>query len=287
MKLDLENLIHPFTLVEFGIVCLLIFIAKLVRDKLTHFDDDHELFKNDNPALGIAKAGYYLALFIAFRGLISGESYGDWMAIGQFAVYGVLVLTLLNIANFTVDKVVLNQFKLTDEIGVNRNEGAAWALCGGYLASASVLAGAASGDAVDSLIDGLAEVGVYFVFGQVILVVAAKAFFVVYKNMQKEIHDGNIAAGISLGGFLAAIGIILGSQSSGDMGINKGDFLDFFVYSIIGIIFLIISRLFIFNFIFASGVSLKKEIFEDKNRAAGWISAMGSIGMALLLNALV
>ena len=48
------------TLIYFVAGFLLLFISKIIRDLCTKVDDDQELTSKDNPAFGLATAGYYL-----------------------------------------------------------------------------------------------------------------------------------------------------------------------------------------------------------------------------------
>ena len=271
-----------FTILEVILAFFGIFIAKWLQDVLTRFDDDHELFTADNPALGIAKAGYYLGLFIAFRGLFMGEGLSGWPGIRDFSLYILLTLILLNISVITTDRFILNRFKIYDLICKDRNEGVAWALVGTYIASASILAGAMSGDDVPLLLS-CAEITGYFIASQLLLIVAALFFRLFNKSIHDDLAKGNSAAGISFCGFLAAIGIILGSHASGNMTLAPQDLCSFGGYSLGSIVFLVICRKLLFNYLFASGHNLQKEVFDDQNRAAGWIYASGSIGLALMV----
>ena len=102
--------------IEFIITISLLALAKWTQDRFTTFNDDHELFKVDNAALGIAKAGYYLALFIALSGLFLGEGSADWIEVRDFVIYGLLSLALINIATATVDLIIMKQFKIYEQI---------------------------------------------------------------------------------------------------------------------------------------------------------------------------
>ncbi|MBF0197568.1 MAG: DUF350 domain-containing protein [Planctomycetes bacterium] len=274
--------INPFDLIELAIALVFIFIAKILQDVITKFDDDQELFTADNPALGIAKANYYLAILISFRGLFMGEGLNGWLAIRDFCAYAALSLVLINLSVIITDKLILNRFKVYELICKDRNEGVAWALSGCYIGSACILSGAISGDDIP-LLDSFLEIGVYYMLGQVILVASSKLYRVSNRDLHSALADNNTSAGLSFAGFQAALGLILGSQAAGNMTLMKEDLFYFVCLSALAIVILLLARRFIFRFIFASGISLRKEVSEDKNRAAGWIYALGSIGFALLL----
>ena len=262
------------------VLCFLV-AGKWLQDLLTTFDDDHELFTNDNPCLGIVKAGYYLAIAIACRALFLGQGQGGWLEVRDFAVYGIAILILLNCATLTIDKVILRNIKIFDEICNKRNESVAWALFGGYVSSAFVIQGAMSGDDVE-LGQSLIEVGLYFVLGQLILMAGAQVFFNVHRQQLEAFGKKNAAAGLSFAGFLVASGYIIGGLNHGTLHLNWEDIL-FFISSSTGAMTLIlVARIAVFRYLFAWKVSLHREIYEDQNSAAGWIMGLGSVGFAQL-----
>ena len=266
---------------EIAITFLIIFLAKWLQDVMTTFDDDHELFTNDNPALGIAKAGYYVAIIIATKALFEGHGTGDWYEVRDFAIYGALNLVLLNVATYSTDHLILKKFTLYDEICGQRNFSIAWVLTGCYIGSAFILNGAMSGDDGD-LVKSLLEVICYFVVGQVILAIGAWVFFKVNGKQDHAISQKNEAAGISMAGFLIGVGIIVGGMSKTSHGINASDLLRMLTISLISIAYLIVLRLTAFRYLFANGHHLRNEIYDDKNNAAGWILGFCTVAIAQL-----
>lgn len=266
------------------IICLiLLFLAKWVQDRFTTFDDDHELFKVDNTALGISKAGYYLSVFIALCGLFLGVGLGNWIEVRDFAVYGFLCLALINVATYTTDLMILKNFKIYDQICGKQCEAVAWALAGSYIGSACILKGAVSGDD-EPLANGILEIVIFFILGQIVLIGTAKAYQWIMPDLHDHLESGNVASGLSFAGYLIAVGIILGEQGSGNMTLSSETLGEYVLYSAISLLLLTVIRKYGFRFMFAAGESLLKEIEVDENQAAGWITALCSIGLALLLS---
>ncbi len=266
---------------ETALTLVLIWLGKWLQDVLTTFDDDHELFSNDNPSLGVAKAGYYLAIAVALKSLFMGEGSGGLEEIRNFFIYGCLTLLLLNISTYITDRFIMSHLTLYDEICKERNDGVSWSLLGCYLGAAFILQGAMSGDDV-GLLQSCIEVILYFTLGQAMLLLANFFFCKLCPQHRKAIDSGNAAAGISFGGFMTATGLCIGTMSKGNLHLNVSDVSYFVSTSISATVILIALRHFLFNHLFAGGTSLNREIYEDRNSAAGWIVALGSIGVAQL-----
>jgi len=271
-------------LIEILISILLLVLAKWTQDKFTKFDDDHELFQQDNPALGISKAAYYLGLCIALSGLFIGEGVGTWEEVKDFCLYGLLSLALINVATATVDLIIMKNFKIYEQICQHRNEGVAWVLAGSYISSAIILRGAMSGDDKPLLISTV-EILAYFFLGQIILILMSLCYECIMPNVQSHLEKGNKASGISLAGYLVAVGIIMGAMGSGNIELDKASIIEYITLSFQALIVLVLLRKFAFKWIFANGHCLVEEIQSDQNRAAGWITAFGCIGIAILLSA--
>jgi uncharacterized membrane protein YjfL (UPF0719 family) len=222
-----------------------------------------------------------VAIIIATTALFQGQGTGDWFEVRDFAIYGALNLILLNVATYTTDHLILKKFTLYDEICAERNFSIAWVLAGCYIGSAFILNGAMSGDD-GNLSQSLLEVICYFVCGQLMLAMGAWVFFIIHGQQRHAISEKNEASGISMAGFLVGLGIIVGGMSKTSHGINASDLLRMLTISSISIIFLIALRLTAFRYLFANGHHLQKEIYEDKNNAAGWILGFCTVAIAQL-----
>jgi uncharacterized membrane protein YjfL (UPF0719 family) len=266
---------------ELILVIFFLFGGKWLQDVITTFDDDHELFTNDNPCLGIAKAGYYLAIAISCKALFLGQGSGDWTGVRDFAIYGILSLLLLNIATITADRFILRSVKIYDEICTKRNEAVAWTLLGCYVGSAFILQGAMSGDDMP-LAQSLVEVCCYFAIGQLALTGGALAYFKLHPDQNNAFALNNTSAGLSFAGYLIALGYGIGGLSHGNLHLNLTDISLFAGASVACIVVILAARRYLFRFLFANGTSLNREITEDQNSAAGWIMGLGSIGFSQL-----
>ena len=252
------------------ILIAIAFLAKKCRDICTSFDDNEELFESDNPAIGIATAGYFLGIIVALVGVMSGGSRGLALDCLDLCVYGTLSIAFLNIARLSTDKFILNKFSIDIELVDDKNEGTSWVMFGAYIANGWVIYGAIAGEP-SNLLAGVGNSICFFLLGQVAFILAAKIY---QKFTPYDFHDliekDNVAAGLSFGGYLIALGTIIGH--TGELQVTVSDITTFFLWSIGGAIILgILARLVIAEWILVPGHEINKEIEEDKNTNASWM----------------
>ncbi|MGD9160187.1 MAG: DUF350 domain-containing protein [Desulfobacteraceae bacterium] len=259
---------------------VLLFIAKLVRQLATSYDENDQLFNVDNQAVGIAAAGYYIGIMIAFTGVITGPPQGWLDELRDGAIYGILAIIFQTVAGWTADKLILRQFKVNDELIRDKNKGTAWALFGVYFATGMVVRGAIMGDS-SSLVLGIESSVVYFILSQFALILIAYFYQVITPyNFHKEIEEDNVAAGLAFGGFVSAVGVIL-SHASGNT-IGAGDILIFICWTILSLVVLSLTRFLVVELILVPGHKIKKEIITDRNENAAWMLVVGFQAVAWL-----
>lgn len=259
---------------------ILLYVAKKVREWTTAFNENEQLFKADNPAVGIATAGYYIGIMIAFTGVITGTSQGWLVEIREGAIYGILAIIFQTIAGWSADKFILRKFKVEDELIRDSNKGTAWALFGIYFATGMVVRGAIMGDS-PTILNGLTSSFVYFILGQVAFIVISHFYQVITAyDFHKEIEDDNVAAGLAFGGFLSAVGVILSHASGSSTGI--GDILIFICWTILSLIILSLTRFLVVEHILVPGHRITKEIITDRNENAAWMLVVGYQAVAWL-----
>jgi uncharacterized membrane protein YjfL (UPF0719 family) len=259
---------------------ILLYIAKLVRQLTTSFDENDQLFNADNPAAGIATAGYYIGIMIAFTGVLTGSSQ-DWLIeLRGGAIYGILAIIFQTIAGWSADRFILRKFKVAEELIRDKNKGTAWAMFGVYFATGMVVRGAIMGDS-PSLVSGIESSVFYFVLSQFALIVISYFYQVITPyDFHKEIEADNVAAGLAFGGFVSAVGVIL-SHASGNT-IGAGDILIFICWTVLSLIVLSLTKFLVVEHILIPGHKIKKEIIEDRNENAAWMLVVGYQAVAWL-----
>ena len=271
-ELGLDSLVSNLWYVPASLV--LLWFAKRVRDAVTPFDDDKELFENNNHALGIATAGYYLGVMIAVLGVLTGgESAGFVLDVRDFAVYGLLAIIFLNVARVVTDKLLLSKFSINKELIEDKNDGTGWAMFGVYVATGLIVRGAVGGES-ESFVSGLGATFFYFLLAQVVLLLAGWAYqrMTSYDFHHEIGENNNVAAGIAFMGFLSAIGVVVGSAAMGSVTVSLEDATGFLVWTVVGVVLLALTNAVVTERIFVPGHKVAHEIAVDHNEGAAWLS---------------
>lgn len=275
------------------IVLVFLLLAKVFYDKTTSFHFNDELTEKDNPAFGICLAGYLVGVGIALAGSLYGtgstqeEGFSDSIVNDLISIFisGIATILLMRLSIFINDKAILYRFRIEKEMIEDRNIGTGFVVAGGCLATGFMLNGVMHGES-GSFLMVIRDILVYWLVGQILLVVSG---FVFQKITSYDVHktigeDDNIPAGISFGGFLVGIGIIVRSALAGASSDLWEELQIVLAVWLIGIVLLVTARA-IADKIFLPNSPLSKEVAEDKNPAAGAIAAASFICIALLLAA--
>lgn len=260
---------------------LLFFIGKKGND-LLHRDYDliEELVHKDNPALALALTGYYFGLVFSIGGVVIGPSHGMVNDLIDMAVYGVLSIILLNLSWILCDRIILHQFKISDELIRDRNQGTGAVSFGVCVASGLVIFGAVSGEG-GSIWTAIA----FWAIGQLMLMIAVYLYnFILPFDIHDEIEKDNVAAGISLSGVLIAMGIIIGLAAEGDFYTWRTDLPEFTAFALLGLVLLPVVR-FLTDRILLPTVKLTDEIAgqDTPNVGAAYIEAFSYVAAALIV----
>jgi uncharacterized membrane protein YjfL (UPF0719 family) len=285
LKVALTSVTESIPLFIAAFVILL--VGKAIYDKTTSFSFDAELTTNDNPAFGVVFAGYLVALAIALGGAFDGT---DGLTVNSAITLGyggLLAIILMRISVWINDTCILNKFSVEKELIEDKNAGTGFVVAGGCIATGLMLSGVLTGES-DTLLLGVRDIAVYFVAGQVLLVIGAKLFATVAKYDVHAVieNDDNLPAGISLGGFLIAIGIIAKTTLAGASSAIANELVVTFATAAVAIPVLLASSI-IADKIFLPKHKLADEIAVDKNPAAGAVSFAVYVVVALLLAAAV
>jgi len=285
----------------------LMLIARVVYARFAGYDVNHQLTEADNPAVGTAMFGYLGGLVIVFVALLAteGAEANDPIAIAwdlaELLLYGLVSIVLLKISGLINDRFVLHRFENQRELVDDRNVGAAAVLCGSYLGSALVLAGAFHGridpeyfaETPTHFTAITHEIGIglaFFGLGQLVLVLYGHIYQMLQPvNVHQAIaddyekdgvhHGGNDAAGVAFGGNLVALGLVLFGGSHGVFDDWGDKLFDFGLYAAIGCVLLPLWRIFA-DRVLLSGADLAKEIYEDRNLNAAYLETVTLLGLA-------
>jgi uncharacterized membrane protein YjfL (UPF0719 family) len=265
-------------------VALALFVAgKYFYRWTSRFDFDDQLTARNNPAFGVTLAGYLLGLVLALAGAFFGLT-GDWMAdMLAVLVFGVAAVLLMRVSVWINDRFILYTFSNTHEIIHDRNMGTGFVVAGGCVATGLIINGVLSGNS-DSLLAGLRDTVLYWALGQVVLIAGGIVFqktagYAVLRTIE---IDDNLAAGLSFGGFLVALGCIIRAAVAGASSHTADEIFVTLTAAVIGLVILGLARI-IVEHLFMPRRRMAKEIAEEKNPAAGAVSAACFIAIAILL----
>ena len=272
---------------QFGMAFVLLLLGKVFYDHTTAYKFNEELTTKDNPAFGTCLSGYLIGLGIAMSGALFGTGWSLRENILIVLAGGIAAVILMRLSVLINDKLILYKFSIDKEMIEDRNLGTGFVVAGSCLATGLMLNGVLTGESASFLMS-IRDIIIYFTLGQLILILGGLVFQLMtsYDVYQVIGRDNNIPAGISFGGFLVALGIIIRTGLVGAGSNLLEEIGTMIVIAFVGIILLAITRI-IADKVFLPTSALSKEVAKDKNPAAGAIAAACFICIAILLAAAV
>lgn len=272
---------------NFVILLIGLLIARYSFIVTTKFDFNQELTVKDNPAIGIVLSGYLIGAGFAISGSIFGAEVLNLMEMAQVGGIIILTLILMRISVALNDLAILHSFRLSKELSDDQNSGAGFVVAGSCIATGLMLNGVLSGSSPTYLI-GLRDIIIYWTLGQLILITGGFVFQLITKYDAHHVIgvEDNMPAGMSFGGFLFGLGIIVQNSLRGAGSRLGEEILVTIVFAVFGLIILILTRT-IVDKIFLPGSPLTKEVVKDRNPAAGVLAAVSFIVVALLFTAAI
>lgn len=258
---------------------VLLWIGKLIKDVLTPYSINAQLTDQDNKALAVSYVGYMVAQGIVILGVYHGESTEFVPDLINVGIWGLIGILLLNISTFISDKLILRKFKTVKEIIEDRNVGTGAVECGMYLGTGFLIHAVIKGDSGHWQAD-LMGAGIFFLVGQIAFIV----FSFVYQgitsyDLNREIEEDNVAAGVGFGMTLAAVGVLISNTITKTTSIPA-----FCVWFVNGVVLIVVAR-FLVDRLILPGNKLDTEIQKDRNWGAALIEGGCAIIVAFLLNA--
>ena len=260
---------------------LIIGLAKFMADRrTTEFDDDAHI-DDGNLAVGLRRAGLYLGIAIALSATMGGDSKDFLSDVITLSADGILILICLFSCRYINDKIMLGHIN-NDQECMKGNAAVGIVEACMYIATGFVINGSLSGLS-NTLMESVLSTIVFFILGQFALLVFGYLYEVITPfNVRDEIKNGNLAAGLGLGGILVALGIILRSSIEGPFTGWSNDIINFGMYASYGIIMLLVFRVVIDKMLLPT-TKLSVEIVEDKNVAALLVAESAIIAVAIII----
>ena len=267
---------------------LLFFLGKFLFDLSTPgIKDDEELTKKDNPAFGVLFVGYMLGLAVALAGAFSSLGPSVLDNILDLGTSGLAAIVLMRVSMALGALVVLPGQRLDAQIVAERNLGAGFAFAGLLVANGFIIAGVMQGRS-DSYLLELLDIGVYWAAGQAFLLLAWLLYRAIARfDARKDLGSGkNAAAGISVCGFFIAAGLVLQAALAGAGSDIGAELLVALAIGVSGLVLLAAARA-LSAFVLLPKSNEADEISRQRNVAAGAVSALSYLSVAVLFAALV
>ena len=258
-------------------------MAKIFYQRTSKFNFSSELLDVDNPAFGVCMAGYLIGAGLALTGAFPDLRTVSFLGgVWEMTWGGVLAVLLIRVSAWINERLILDKFKVEDEMIHDRNIGTGVAVAGNFIATGLLLAAALTGQST-SLWHAVRDTLVYWVAGQAFLVIGAHIFYKVsHYDLEKCLAQGDTAAGFSLGGFLIALGIILWASIKGAGSNLVAELITAACMAVASGAVLIFCTILTEKLILPR-MNLAKEVSVDKNSAAGLVSAAAAIVTALFI----
>ena len=272
----------------FAAALVLFFLGKFLFDLSTPgINDDEELTQKDNPAFGVLFVGYMLGLAVALAGAFSSLGPSILDNILDLGTSGLAAIILMRVSMALGERLILPGLRLDAQIVAERNLGAGFAFAGLLVANGFIIAGVMQGRS-DSYLRELLDIGVYWVAGQVFLLLAWLLYRIIARfDTRQNIGVGkNTAAGISLGGFFIAAGLVLQAGLAGAGSDIGAELLVTLVVGVGGLVLLAAARV-LSALVLLPKADLADEVSRQGNTAAGAVSALAFVAVAVIFAAFV
>ena len=278
--------------VALGLVVLA--LAKLARDLVTHYSIDEEVTQNQNLAVALRLSGYFTGVVLVLLGalyqplLLVGEGgfgfdLAYWQDVLRVFLYSLAGIVALNLVRPLMEHVILYKFSIEEQIVKGQNIGAGAADFGLYVATGLLIAGAVAGEGVRSEVTTALVTLVFFGMGLAFLV----AFSVLYQittpyDIHSEIEGNNTAVGIAFGGNLIAIGLVMFKAEFGDF-VGWGESIAaFLTLGVIGFALLYVLRLLI-DLLLLPTIRVSSALGAGQNIGVAFVESSVVIASALIL----
>ena len=286
--------------VAIGLAALL--VAKVVQDLVTRYSINQQVTGENNAALGLSLAGYYLGVVFVFVGALyqpltvvrdddwAPTSATYWGEVLEVAIYALIGIVVLNVARIVVDRLVLHTFQTEKEIVEDRNTGTGAVEFGVYLATGLVIAGSiagtgateAGGTAVNAL-DSAVRSLVFLGLGLAVLILYSLFYQLTTSyDIHDEIERDNTAVGVALAGNLIAVGVVTFKAVFGEFVGWPESLAGFLVFAVLGFVLLFVVRQ-IADIVLLPGAKLQQELAADRNLGVAFIISAVVISSSLIL----
>lgn len=282
-QFDYAPLAVAFIHVIAGVLVLI--IAKYVKEWLSPYSLDQELTSQDNPAFGLAVAGYYAATVIIYLGAaaaaplpVDAGTNAVFAAIGADLAWAIAGILALNGIRWLMDRLLVADTRNSREIIEHRNLAAGALESAGYIGSALVLSGA-----IRQPSGTIWSAVVLFLLGFVALILMGRLYQrVAGYDVSAEIRKGNFAAGVAFGMTLVGLALLM-MKATGVEFAGWAWSLTVFVFNAVAGLALLLALRWVTDLALFPHAKSKDEIVRDRNVNVGLIEGVLAIGIAAII----
>jgi uncharacterized membrane protein YjfL (UPF0719 family) len=281
-NIDVAPLMLSLAHVVTGVLVLV--VAKLLKSALSPYRTDEEMTSKDNPAFGLAVAGYYVAVAAIYIGAVRPVAADE---VGTVAAFRAIVenfawalggIVALAFSRWLMNRFLVSGARCSDEIVANRNTAAGAVECGVYLASGLVLAGALR-EPGGSLVTTV----VFFLLSQFVLLLLGRLYQLWSGyGIAREICGGNLSAGVAFGLTLVALSLLMFKATSGEF-IDWTTNLTFFAFDAVIGFALLMGLRWVTDLALMPDARIADEIVRDRNVNVGLLEGAVALSVAGLI----
>ena len=280
----MEFMIDVLEAVAFaGVAFVWMWLAKAFTDLRVRgqYGADREIREGRNLAIALRRAGLYLGVAIGMLGALSGGGADFRADLVEMGIEGAAMVVFLYVALVWSDRVVVHGAR-NDELVREGNVSVGLVELGVSVATGLIAYGSFAGEG-----GGLVSAIVFFALGQVALL----AMTLVYEQVSPYhvvdgVRNGNVAAGLMLGGTLLAFGFILHASLLGPFRGWAQDVMGFAASAGMGIVLLLLFQWPV-DKLFLPKTTLRDEIETSPNPATVAVAVAVKIALALVISAVL
>jgi uncharacterized membrane protein YjfL (UPF0719 family) len=283
LQLDYAALALSVVQVALGVAVLI--LAKLALGLLSPYSTDREMTSADNPAFGLAVAGYFGGTAIVYLSAASSAplplddgARAVFMAMADELLWALAGIAALNGSRWLMDRLLVAHVRNDREITGRRNLAAGALECGAYLASATLLAGAIRQPGGTPW-----TAAAIFLIGQFALILMGHLYqrWTGY-NVAAEVGAGNFAAGVAFAMTLVALSLLMLKAISGEF-MSWTVNLSFFGFDAVAGLILLLSLRWVTDKALFPHARIADEIVRDRNVNVGLIEGILAVGIAAII----
>lgn len=229
-----------------GAAFVLLFVYKVIHDRLTPFDDYAEM-ERGNAAAALTRNGAYLGVLVAMSGslIMSDQSYVNDLL--MFLLDGVVAVAVFTVASHVFDWIIV--FRVSNYAQIQQgNLAVALVEACAYTALGIIMSASFSGEGA-GLVTGLLSAVLFSAIGVATLSAIYWTYAVYWgrrnaRRIDDEVGAGHMKAAIDCGSLLLAMSITLWFSISGDFNGWANDIKSYVVAAGASVIAVAISRVF-------------------------------------------